>query len=78
MRSRVGIEQENVNFLKRVPWKVVAKEENSLEKSWGNWKKSLEKVAIWKITIFEKDSEEEKMLKKEYLLRGKDIRNSSY
>ena len=40
--------------------------------------KSLEKVVIWKTIIFEKESEEEKMLKKEYLLRGKDLRNSSY
>ena len=40
--------------------------------------KSLEKVVIWKTIIFEKESEEEKMLKKEYLLRGKNLRNSSY
>jgi hypothetical protein len=29
---------------------------------------------IWKTIIFKKESEEEKMLKKEYLLRGKHLR----
>ena len=49
----------------------------SLEKVATCEEKSLEKVVIWKTIIFEKESEEEKMLKKEYLLRGKDLRNSS-
>ena len=57
---------------------MVAKEEKSLEKVATCEEKSLEKVVIWKTIIFEKESEEEKMLKKEYLLRGKNLRNSSY
>lgn len=53
---------------------MVAKEEKSLEKVATCEEKSLEKVMIWKTIIFEKESEEEKMLKKEYLLRGKHLR----
>lgn len=57
--------------------KVVSCEEKSLEKVEKIEKSPLknmgkpEKVVIWKTIIFEKESEEEKMLKIEYLLRGK-------
>lgn len=53
---------------------MVAKEEKSLEKVVSCEEKSLEKVVIWKTIIFEKESEEEKKLKKECLLRGKHLR----
>lgn len=58
--------------------KVATCEEKSLEKYGKTRKSPLKKVVIWKTIIFEKESEEEKMLKKEYLLRGKNLRNSSY